>query len=115
MDPNSVNQIVNNLADKIGVAVEKMQPLAEEVVRQYTARCGTMFFATLFCALLSALMLSACLIHLRRCDDRCQVDGLEVASCAGMLVFGVLSFGFIMSALAYLSAWVSPIPSLLGL
>lgn len=40
-DPNAiekaVNGIVNNLCAKTGVAVDKMQPLGEQVVREYAA------------------------------------------------------------------------------
>ena len=34
MDTNSVNQIIDKLAEKLGIAVEKVTPLAEEYIRQ---------------------------------------------------------------------------------
>lgn len=38
MNANDVNQVVDKLAEKVGLAADKVQPIAEEVVRQYTVR-----------------------------------------------------------------------------
>lgn len=57
MDQENVNAIVDNLAAKIGVAVEKLEPIAETLVREVhtygVAKC-------VICGFLA--LLSACLI-----------------------------------------------------
>lgn len=42
---SQVNQVVNNLAEKLGVAAESLQPLAETIVHEYVMRCWMEFLA----------------------------------------------------------------------
>ncbi len=45
MDAEQVNQVVEKLAEKVGVAAEKLQPLGEQVIREYQAEQVVMVIA----------------------------------------------------------------------
>ena len=57
MEPSDVNVIVDNLANKIGVAAEKMQPIAEEMVQE-VVRSNMVFVYSCVAVFLVALLLS---------------------------------------------------------
>ena len=51
----TINAIVDNLADKLGIAVEQLQPIAETVVAE-TARLGAMYLWMIAGSVVAVLM-----------------------------------------------------------
>lgn len=113
-----LNEVIDNLADKLGVATSKLQPLAKEGFDQYVLRetieAGICFF-------LFAVFVVFCFIGFKTAKNAPPVDNdLDIN---GLLVFGVvtliLSFIGVCITLGLgitsLSHAVAPLPSLLGL
>ena len=115
MNANEVGQIVDKLAEKMGVAVEKIQPLAEEIVRQYQARalaqvviCG--LIACALCVVGAALLRKGNAYQEKHGGDNGAFD-LFVAATASFVVACVP----VGSAIASVMHYIAPLPSILGL
>ena len=115
MDASQVNQVVDKLAEKIGLAVDKVQPIAEEVVRQYAAR--EVFMARSLLAF-SVLCITAAVMgaySLCTMDDKESSEGKIVASIMAVMVGGFAFVGcIIVSSIKYGNA-IAPLASILGL
>ena len=64
MDANSLNQVVDKVAEKLGIAVEKAAPIAEQVVKEYAARAEVGAVACAVVGIVGFLMLIAGLVVL---------------------------------------------------
>jgi len=119
MTTPNIETVIDKLAQKIGVAADKLQPLGEEVVRQVAERgrlhaCAGAFLLVLgvCCALRGLCFLGRVLPG--------KLDEREVCiSIAGMVSLGILSFLLAGVGQHYLSmgleAWIAPLPTILGL
>ena len=119
MDAGQVNEVVDKLAEKMGVAVDKIVPIAGETVQQVANRgfllAGFGFILLVFCVTGIVVGMKYLLGHhevrpktrLTREDAEdigfvCVIIGLFVATIAIYVIF------------AGLSQYVAPIPYLLG-
>ena len=124
-DPNvtvgidlKLTELVDNLADKLGVATEKLQPLAKEGLDQYIMR-ETMFTIALFAVALISILGIYFGFHIAKnapqtenCGD---VSGILVFGVA-MCVISIIGFGVgLINGLCHLGNALAPLPSLLGL
>ena len=55
MDANEVGQVIDKLAEKLGVAVEKLTPLAEEYVRQIVMTGWAYLVIAVVCLILGVI------------------------------------------------------------
>lgn len=103
MTGEELEKVVDKLAEKAGVAVDKMQPIAEEVLRQVEARA----LVQIICASILVVLIIAASIFFERKADRYD-KGMAVF--IGMLL-AFLGVVFLMSAI---SAYVAPLAQILG-
>jgi len=116
------SETVDKLAEKIGLAAEKLQPLAEETLRQFQMRAGLWFTITGLAAFLCFSGLTYCVwLGVRgsgrdECGCRLHPDGPDddvlVFAAASLFVFGGVTAGI---ALINLGHYLAPLPSMLGL
>lgn len=111
MDATQISQVVDKLAEKIGVSVEQLRPIAEETISQVSMRGWSLFIAfivgTLF--MLLAVIVFCMLFRKTEDDDAAVLLGLGIVfSFVGCIVF------FCM-AIYNLGHWVAPLPSIMGL
>ena len=95
--------IIEKLAEKIGVAVEALQPVAEEVVRQYVLKSWT------YCGLGVFLILAAVGLFGLACRLEDDLFVVPVFLGAAAFVTGGIVVG------VNLGRAIAPYPSLLGL
>jgi len=99
MDANSINQVVNNLAEKAGVARDQVLPLAQRCVEEYGRQ---QFCLAMLCAVASILAVATCALCVRfalpyrtRRDLTDTEFSIEVLCLFGFVagtVLGILSF-----------------------
>ena len=124
MNAVDVSAVVDKLAEKLGVAVEQVQPLAEEVVRQYVVREWAFAIG---CAILWIALLGLCAIAaqtgLRNGHKEAARDAnytsdetswyiLAAASGIVALIATAICAGHVVY---FVSHALAPLPSLLGL
>ena len=126
MEAEQMGKVVNAVAEKVGLAVEKIQPLAEEVVRQYQMReaCLAVVFGVLFLggvfALIKYVAWAKRAIAVEEEEEKAKGKEVELGVYGVALLLGVLIFvatclpAAILGTKAVLRA-VAPLPSLLGL
>lgn len=119
MDAATVETLVDKLAEKIGCAVEQVQPIAQQTLEQYVARET---FIAIVCSVAAAIGVCSIIVAAIRaiaCRDlnsRGEWPGPRVAV---VMIFGFSGFimtliGTIEGVKAYARA-IAPLPSLLGL
>ncbi len=111
MAAQEIGVLVDKLADKFGVAVEKLQPLAEEVVRQYVVRswlCAFSVFGGCVILMICGIWFwrAACATKME--DDRVQTVCLSALMVAASLICFCIGIEYVCHA-------VAPLPSILGL
>ena len=113
MDANSVNQVVDKLAEKIGVAADKLMPLGEETIRQVQARglmqagIGAMFL------LVPVVLGLLCWRYNKKLDAMKSSDVCPLMA-TGFVVGGIALIIGAMVAYYGMSEWLAPLPCLLG-
>ncbi len=120
MESGELGEVVDKLANKIGLAAEKLQPLAEETVRQY-ANWGIAQVCLGVCTLGVTILLlyasSRLFIagHKPEVRDKGVTDDYESLSVVAFLA----AMGAALTALILISmgikAWVAPIAGILGM
>lgn len=119
MDPNVVNQVVDKLAEKIGIAADKLAPVATEAIRQVSA------LGSWYC-----LMASVCAVVVLICAGQIQraaaayyeehgpaygKDALCAARVSVCVFIGLLLFFVGIRLVAEgLPRWIAPLAYLLG-
>ena len=116
MQGAEMNAVVEKVADKIGVAVEKLAPLANEVIRQYRLKSAC-YVAGLVVALLVVAILARWAWRFTEPDEAWKADeevrcNIRAATGLVTLLSALLALGFIVH---YLTRVIAPLPSLLGL
>ncbi len=111
MTGNEVTQVVDALAEKLGMAADKLQPIAEETVRQVTlsGKIGCAFGLAL-CAIALFLGLLIPIVIKKECLDNEDL----VIPLLGLCTFGALLVGG-LAIYSGLVRWLAPLPHLLGL
>lgn len=116
MDGN-MEVVIDKMAEKIGIAVEKLQPLAEETIRQYIAR-ETAFAICGGIAVLFGLFLGlVCIKSAIKVGEDLSSKGdkyipLVVISGIASLIFVIVGM---VEGIAGLGNALAPLPGLLGL
>ena len=114
MDGSELNTVVDKVAEKIGMAAEKLAPIAEEVVRQVQAR--ELFQGIVFAAgfILFAGYALHCARHARAEFAACQ----DIEKCAGWVIPAIasafLALFSVPPAIISFSRYLAPLPYLLG-
>ena len=106
---------VDKLAEKLGVAVEKLQPLAEETIRQYVARETAYAIIGGFFAFVGFFFLfCACPYFVKKVTEtKEEAYGSLAVGCG---IFGVVGIiGGLVEGISALGNVLAPIPGLLGL
>lgn len=116
----SISQIVDKVADRLGVASDKLAPVAEAMVRE-AARTG--LFQLVFC-FVGFIVLSSIVRTIQKKlwrlkdTDRVQSDvawaGLFVSSIAGMVLSIVLAVGMYQGLRHFASPTTTVVENLLG-
>lgn len=110
---NELSEVVDKLAEKIGVAGTKLQPIAEECLKQYGDRALLWAVASLGLVFVVGVVVIALMFRTRQIeyddDDRHLVQAL--------IIFGgtALWAGLLMAAVVNLGHAIAPLPSILGL
>ena len=108
-----INQVVDKLAEKIGVAAEKLLPIATETIRQVSLRGYTVAVCL---AVLSLVTLSGCVlcahlhIKMRTEPHSCYEGGWLAVT----ILSGIATLALLCTAIVFLAQGVAPLPSLLG-
>ena len=114
MNGSEMTEVVDRLAEKVGVAVDKLAPFAEEVVRQYQFRSFVLAGVGLFgCAIVAC----AGVLLIRRGvmqRERENYDAASTLSNSGIVccIAAVIGLGL---AAVKLGDALAPLPALLGL
>lgn len=118
MDATQINEVVDKLAEKIGVAADALKPIALETVRQVQLRGLVFAGITVLCTVVmvaSLLRLTRQAVAIPLRDTGYDPNGGRtaaiVATTAGVLVATLI--GFIVTAV-FLGQYIAPIPYLLG-
>lgn len=108
------DEVVDKIAERLGMAVQEIQPLAEEVVRQYQVR------ALVFSVGAGIATLFFLWVHLHA-DKRLKED-IKLQGGTSDSPWGVVSIMamipiclFFYAAVIHLGKYLAPLPSLLGL
>lgn len=113
-----LSELIDNLSDKLGVATDKLEPIAKEGLDQYALREGILsgvhfFFLIIFIVLI--------LVGFKIAKNAPQPKNEN--DVPGRIIFGVLlcvgaTIGIIISlyyGISHLGNAVAPLPSILGL
>ena len=102
MDPNSINQVIDKVAEKVGVAAAEFQPLGEQIVREYAL--ARWMEASMFVVVAVLVFATGCTlaVWLRRIanasDPRIREDRLLVSGTPFLFgslgAIGMLAAGF---------------------
>ncbi len=72
MDASQVNEVVDKLAEKVGIAADKLQPLAEQAIREYQmSQIVGAVVAGVF-LLLGLVLIAQCVRRLPRLLTECE-------------------------------------------
>lgn len=110
MNSDDVNKVIDKLADKLGVAVEQVEPLAEQVVSQYVLRSTFWGIGSLIIAI-SFLVVGVVMCHRTLKDNPHET---EVAA-AWAIIMSVIALIPLALAFQNLGNAIAPLPSMLGL
>ena len=112
MDSNAINEVLDKAAEKLGLAVEQLQPLAETVIREFAAKSVVGAVVSGILALLAIVAVCICakrIVATTAAEKFTEADG---ASCVIHGIVGVVSlvafFPAICSATGHAQAAVSP-------
>ena len=112
MNEEMIGSITDKLSKEIGIAVEQLQPLAEEVVRQYASR--EYMFAGCFAASATIAVCVAVIgvvVSIKRQEDEEVSMALAVGAVFALIVAAIC---FAVGA-SHLANAIAPLPSLMGL
>ena len=107
-DINSINLVIDKLADKIGTTAEAIRPLTEEVIRQYQTLNLLYASKGIGIILLGVLMWCAGILLSKTERDR------EWLAIGGAFGTGAIVIGSILT-IDFLSKYYAPLPHILGL
>lgn len=116
---DQINQVIDKLAEKIGVAASELAPLAEETIRQVSAK-GLAFMISSVVLIIPAYVF----LRLARSAGRGAIQATAASKddsgyVVGAVFSGIGAMGCLTGALSIffhgISAWLAPIPYLLGL
>ena len=111
MTGNDMSQVVDKVAEKIGVAADKLALITKATVEQVALR-GEVF--CLFLGGLAIILLGLTTLFAKRAFAVRDDEGRRTAFIGLSIVSGVLVFGFACAAFVHLGHWLAPIPTLLG-
>jgi len=107
-----INEVIDKVADKIGVAADQVQPLAETVVREYALEQWTHAWFNLGACVLLVLIMYVGTHRVSRYvrehpEDNCP--GTAFPTCFAICVVGGIGlFGFALAVMNSVSNAVSP-------
>ncbi len=108
MNTNEIKAVIDMVSDKVSDSITAVQPLAEEVVRQYQARAGFGAVCGLVTTLIAAVLLAVAYMSAQRRDS---LDGV---------VFGLTISGFTLAIVgpavmcANYANYLAPLCGLIG-
>ena len=109
----NVTVLVDKLSEKLGLAAEKIQPIAEEVLRQY--RIEHILFTIIgVIILLVGIGTGLLLIKKGKASEDEGSDGTGLCIVGGMTIF----FGLLVGLPVFVNGlvcYVAPLPNMLGL
>ena len=113
MESVNVETLVDKLVEKIGLAVNKLQPITEEVLRQYQMEH---IFLTIVGAiiLLTGIGTGLLLIKKGKALDDNDGEGIGLYIVGGLSIF----FGLFVGLPVFingLACYIAPLPNILGL
>ena len=112
MNTEQMETVVDKLAEKIGLAVDKVGPLAQQTIDQYVKRemmlcCAYSVGIVVFTVVAAALIMLA----LKYAEGDCRVMAIFMTS----ILWIVLCALFGAEAVSAYGHTIAPLPSLLGL
>ena len=112
MDAQQVGEVVDKLADKIGIAAEKIQPIAEETVRQVSCKGMIIFGIGAFLLLIGIVALGVCYKTGKKAlEDDDYFPGAVISGVVCLLLFVT----GMVTLLDGLILWIAPLPHIFGL
>lgn len=113
MESGDMGLIVDKLAEKIGVAAEKLAPIAEEALRQYVVRESIYAIMGGVAVLIGIGLLTICWKSAKEhmVNDEELYFGAGMVSGIGGILFSTI--GFVEGVTGLVNA-IAPIPGLLG-
>ena len=121
MNEPMLNQVIDKLAEKFGVAVDKVQPMAEEVLRQYVMRASVeavmcfVFVASLIVYGSWAAKKARSLPYVDVGKSHPEVCGTAICLGISVVISFVLIFILAGVGTQAIMRAVAPLPSILGL
>lgn len=124
MDSMEIGKVIDKVVEKVGVAADALQPLAEETVRQVSVRGLTQAItAAVTCVIVVSFLFwifYACARRAKFLATRGKNDDEQLLPSIVGSVFA--AFGMVITISTFgnlvidgLNAWVAPIPTILGL
>lgn len=108
MKADEINKVIDKLAEKIGVAVEKVEPIAQEVIEQVQSRALLQGFSCI--ALIVFFMVIIFLVnYMKDNDEKYEEARLGLTSVATVIIL-IIS----MVAIGKFSTYIAPLAYILG-
>lgn len=111
MTGDEINKVVDNLAEKLGVAADKLQPLAEETVRQVQVR-GLMN-ALIAVAVAAMIVAAGWRVRVQAAKRLDASDAVQVEMASWFITVLAVTIALIPFC-NNLSQYIAPLPYLLG-
>lgn len=105
MDIETFDHVLEKLADKLGVAVEALQPLSEQVVREVVLSNSLIAAANLLMLVVFVTIAWRCFKRLQASEDIVNDD---IGYVAGLVFAAICCIPAIVEGVIYLSYAVSP-------
>jgi hypothetical protein len=109
MTTNEIGTVIGMVCDKVGLAVDKVQPLAEEVVRQYQARAMAWMIV---CATLFVIGIPLIIFCLKRVSN--HEDGGEVQDILTAVIAVAVLLNAGVAFCANIGDYFAPLCGLIG-
>jgi small-conductance mechanosensitive channel len=111
---SQINEVIDKLAEKAGVAAEQMRPLVETVVQEFTARSWVLGIGMLALSLLMAVVAVRCSMSAWKTykEDSSREFGIGAPLLAAVFA-AIGTVGFCCGGMGYIADALSPHYSLL--
>jgi len=109
MTGDEMEKVIDKIAEKAGVAVEKIQPIAEEVVRQVQDRA---LFLGCGCAVIAFIFLLFIVLSFVFCRDK--DGGIPDNIAPAIAIMGLFFAIFCIATMVNFSDYIAPLASILG-
>jgi len=110
MDPNAINTVVDNLATKIGIAADRIQPIADTMVQEAARSHMFVGFACVAVWVIVVCILSAILFFTFKGTDADSEDDVRTVVCVcSFIVFLIATIACSINAVSSFATALRPV------